>query len=70
MTMNRLNEIAELINARSLKLNQIKSAIEIALGENFLDHPKSVIYAHLSMLDDRIAELIELNKSIGIEVIL
>lgn len=64
MTNHRVNEIETLLNQQSEILTQIMFAFKIALGENFLDYDKSVIYAHLSMIDDKIGDVININDKI------
>lgn len=64
MTGSRINEIIELINVQNLKLSHLKSEIDIALGEGFLDYSKTIIHDHLSMIDDKMTEIIELNYKI------
>lgn len=64
MTYISLNEVKILINKLDFKLIQLQSIVTVASGDGFLDHPKSIIAPYLSIMDEKITEIIELNSKI------
>lgn len=76
MTDPRIMEILHLINDQNHKiitlletqakeLIKIESAIKITLSHGFLENEESTIYSHLSMVDDFISIVINLNETIS-----
>jgi len=75
MTAHRLNEIVKLINAQneemiimvetqSKLLGRIETSIKISLGQGFLENPDSLIYSHLSNIDDTLSDIMQINDDI------
>ena len=75
MTAHRLNEIVKLINAQneemiimvetqSKLLGRIETSIKISLGQGFLENPESLIYSHLSTIDDTLIDIMKINDDI------
>ena len=75
MTAHRLNEIVKLINSQneemiimvetqSKLLGRIETSIKISLGQGFLENAESLIYSHLSIIDDTLSDIMKINDNI------
>jgi hypothetical protein len=64
MTCTRLNEIQDLINKLDFKLIQLQSVVTVASGNGFLDHSKAILAPYLSIIEEKVLEIVELNDRI------
>ncbi len=75
MTAHRLNEIVNLINAQNEEmitlvenqaklLSRIETSIKISLGQGFLENSESLIFSHLSIIDDTLSDILKINDEI------
>ena len=59
------HKIITLLDSQAKELMKIESAIKISLSHGFLENEQATIYSHLSMVDDFISTVINLNETIS-----
>ena len=59
-----INEIEFLINKLNDKTNQVSLAFQICLSADFLTHRQEIIHAYLSIVDDKLVEILDYNRKI------
>jgi hypothetical protein len=64
MIIHTLNEITQLINKQESDIATLKSIVQIALGESFLNHEKTTIHSHFCIADDYVHRIETINKEI------
>jgi hypothetical protein len=68
MTNIILYENKELIYKQNIKLYELKGAFDVALNTNFLMQSKFSTHSYLSMMGDKLKEIIVLNDKIIFQI--
>ncbi len=64
MTCTRLNEIQDFINKIDFKLMQLQAIVKVAREDSFFNRSKSVLAPYLSIVEEKVLEIIDLNNKI------
>jgi hypothetical protein len=59
-----INEIEFLINRLYDKTVQVSLAFQICVSSDFLNHKQEIIHAYLSVMDDKLNEIVDYNRKL------
>ena len=59
-----INEIEFLLNKLNDKTNQVSLAFQICISADFLTHRQDIIHAYLSIVDDKLIEILDYNRKL------
>jgi hypothetical protein len=59
-----INEIEFLINKLNDKTNQVSLAFQLCISTDFLSHRLEIIHAYLSIMDDKLTEIVDYNRKL------